>query len=407
MRKIISLLLLISLLAGLMAACASEDDEEINILEDDLSKYIELDEKYYKGYTVVVDPNRVTDFHINNEIIAVLCKNKSKEAIDGDGIISVGDVVDIYYKGYYFNEDGSKNYFDGGSNVGASSPHSLEIGSHGFIPGFEYNLIGKNPAEYTTDNPIVVETFFPENYQAAELAGKTAYFEVTVVKITEYSAPELDEAFIKDTLKLETALADYEGENLVEKYRAYVKEEYILDNGLDEESLIYNAFWKSVIDGAVVKKYPETLVKQTADEYAAELKYYYENSYSYYYEYEQFMCLYLGLEIGSDWQAELEEIAKNQIKQQMIIYHIMNKEGLRPTAAKYEELFDEYLTDALNSEGITPENYGTNDEYLAVKNEYKTQMLKQQGEEYFKSMIYYGVVWEKVKGYANIVDKAE
>ena len=379
----------------------------VDFLNDDLSEYVEVDEKYYKGFTVTVDPGRVSVLDVENKIIQTLCKYKNKEAKeDGDGVITVGDVAHIYYKGYYM-KDGQPYFFQGGDNTGSATAHALEIGSGGFIPGFEYNLIGKNPADYTEENPIVVETFFPEEYQAAELAGKTAYFIVTVEKLVEYDAPELDDAFITETLKItESDLAPYEGETLADKYRSYVKETIMEENGLDVETLIMDAFWDSVMEGALVKKYPEKQVKEAYDSLIAELEYYY-SYYSAYYKYDDFMCLYIGLDIGSDWKAFVTDIAKSQVKQQLVFYHIMNVEGLKPTGEEYEVLFDEYLTPALEDKGITPDKYESEIEYLAAKESYKAQIVEKNGEDYFKSMIYYQLTVEAIKSYANVVENAE
>lgn len=388
-----------------------EDEPElpgVDFLSDDLSDYIEIDEKYYKGYTVEIDPDRVSSFEVENEIIKILYKYKSTDPIEGDGVISVGDTVDIYYKGYYM-KDGERVYFSGGDNTSSPKPHSLGIGSGGFIPGFEYNLIGKNPADYEEGEPIVVETFFPENYQAAELAGKTAYFEVTVVKNTEYSVPEFNDAFITEVLKVTAeSLFDYEGETLADKYRSYVKEKIMIDNGLDVDTLVQNAFWDVAMGGAVVKKYPERELKNSYDALIEELEYYYGYYSRYYsYGYDEFMRLYLGLDPDADWKAYVMDIAENQVKQQLIFYHIMNLEGLKPTEQEYADLFDDYVTKALENNGITPDKYESEEAYLAAKAEYKEKIIAKNGEDYYRTMVYYEIVMDAIISYANIVEKAD
>ncbi len=423
MKRFLAFILAVIMICLSLVACKKDKDDtdaeknneetedtvltSVDFLNDDLSEYVEIDEKYYKGYTVSYDPNCVSELDVGNKIIQILYEYKSAEKVDGDGIISAGDTVHIYYKGYYI-KDGEPYYFSGGDNTSSSSPHQLGIGSGGFIPGFEYNLIGKDPAEYTEEDPIVVETFFPENYQSSELAGKTAYFEVTVVEIEEYDVPALDETFIKETLGLsEEELAGYEGETLTEKYTAYLREQIMIDEGLDVESLAIDAFWDSAIAGAVVKKYPEQQVKDTYDSILAELESYYYYYYSVYYEYDDFMCLYLGMSVGSDWQSYLTEIAKAQVKQQLLFYHIMNVEGLKPTAEEYEELFDEYLVSALAENGITLESCGSAEKFDESKQSYKTQLIEKNGEEYFKSMIYYQVTMDAIISYANVVEVTE
>ena len=66
----------------------------VDFLNDDLSEYVEIDEKYYKEYVVTVDPDRVSQLDVENYIIQAICQYKSKtEKVSGDGIITVGDVV--------------------------------------------------------------------------------------------------------------------------------------------------------------------------------------------------------------------------------------------------------------------------------------------------------------------------
>ncbi|MBL1261904.1 MAG: trigger factor [Thiotrichaceae bacterium] len=83
--------------------------------------------------------------------------------------------------------DGEKFAGGEGDNV------TLVLGSSSFIPGFEEQLVGRSKGEETT-----VSVTFPEDYQAAELAGKAAEFAVTVQLVSEAKLPEIDEAFAKN-----------------------------------------------------------------------------------------------------------------------------------------------------------------------------------------------------------------
>ena len=90
----------------------------------------------------------------------------------------LGDVVIIDFIGRIDGEA-----FEGGTAEG----HSLELGSNSFIPGFEDGLIGVKPGE-TRD----VSVPFPEDYQAAHLAGKEAVFEVKMNEIHEKAEASID-----------------------------------------------------------------------------------------------------------------------------------------------------------------------------------------------------------------------
>ncbi|MET0295628.1 MAG: trigger factor [Phenylobacterium sp.] len=73
---------------------------------------------------------------------------------------------------------------------GTAADVPLVLGSGQFIPGFEEQLVGAKP-----DSDLTVKVNFPDDYQAANLAGKEAEFEV---KVKEVKAPV--EAAIDDEL---------------------------------------------------------------------------------------------------------------------------------------------------------------------------------------------------------------
>ena len=91
----------------------------------------------------------------------------------------LGDVAMIDFIGRIDGEA-----FEGGTAEG----HSLELGSNSFIPGFEEGLVGAKPGT-TIDVPVT----FPEDYQAAHLAGKLATFEVKVNELHEKADASIDD----------------------------------------------------------------------------------------------------------------------------------------------------------------------------------------------------------------------
>ena len=87
--------------------------------------------------------------------------------------IKDGDTVNIDYVGKI--DDVA---FDGGSTDGQGA--DLVIGSGTYIDNFEEQLIGAHPGD-----EVEVKVTFPEDYQAEDLAGKEAVFDVTVNGIYE------------------------------------------------------------------------------------------------------------------------------------------------------------------------------------------------------------------------------
>ena len=88
---------------------------------------------------------------------------------DTDSSLEVkdGDTVNIDYVA-----------FDGGSTDGNGT--DLVIGSGSYIDNFEEQLIGAHPGD-----KVEVKVTFPDDYQATDLAGKEAVFDVTVNGIYE------------------------------------------------------------------------------------------------------------------------------------------------------------------------------------------------------------------------------
>ena len=120
----------------------------------------------YKNLDVKKEAVTITDAEVNAQIKQIQERNADFVIREDDEAIENGDTAVIDFEG---SKDGV--LFEGGS--GTSYP--LEIGSGSFIPGFEEQCIGMKKGETKE-----ITVTFPENYQAAELAGQEAQFKVTV-----------------------------------------------------------------------------------------------------------------------------------------------------------------------------------------------------------------------------------
>ena len=157
---------------------------------------VELGE--YKGVEVETTPVEVTDEDIEAEINKVREQNSRIVPVE-DRAIEDGDIANINFEGFI---DGVA--FDGGKG----EDYALTIGSHSFIDTFEEQLVGKNVGD-----KVDVNVTFPEQYQAAELAGKPATFKVEILSIKKKELPEVDEDFVQDISEFDT----------VEEYKEDVK----------------------------------------------------------------------------------------------------------------------------------------------------------------------------------------
>ncbi len=147
----------------------------------------------YLGVQVAKAEITVTEEEVDAEVNKERESNARMVAVEGRAIEN-GDTAVIDYEGFMDGEA-----FEGGKGEN----HSLVIGSHTFIPGFEEQLIGKGAG----DN-VEVSVVFPEEYHAKELAGRPALFQVKINEIKVKELPELDDEFAQDVSEFDT-LAEY------------------------------------------------------------------------------------------------------------------------------------------------------------------------------------------------------
>ena len=158
----------------------------------------------YKGVEVPKSETEVTDEDIDAEIKKEQEKNSRTVTVEDRGAEN-GDITTIDFEGFV---DGVA--FEGGKGT----DYPLTLGSGSFIPGFEDQLVGAKAGDH-----VEVNVTFPEEYQAAELAGKAAVFQCDVNKVETKELPELDDDFAQDVSEFDT-LAEYREDvkkNLTEK----------------------------------------------------------------------------------------------------------------------------------------------------------------------------------------------
>ena len=95
---------------------------------------------------------------------------------------ALGDTVVIDYLGKVDDEP-----FEGGQ----AEEQRIALGEGRMIPGFEDGIAGMSANEEKT-----ISVTFPEDYQAEELKGKEAAFDIKVREVLEKTLPEIDDEFI-------------------------------------------------------------------------------------------------------------------------------------------------------------------------------------------------------------------
>lgn len=204
----------------------------------------------YKGVEVEKQAVEVTD----DEIMAEIDKereNNSRTIDVDDRAVQNGDMVKLNFEGFVDGEA-----FEGGKG----EDYDLTIGSGSFIPGFEEQLVGAKIGE-----EMEVNVTFPEEYQAAELAGKAAVFKCTVNEIKVKELPEADDDFAKDVSEFDT-LAEYKED--IKKNLAEKKEK-------EAKTAKENAVVAKIVENATME-IPDPMVdgqvRQMADDFARRIQ---------------------------------------------------------------------------------------------------------------------------------------
>ncbi|NQJ21639.1 trigger factor [Streptococcus suis] len=192
----------------------------------------------YKNLAVSVEATKeVSDEEVDAKIEAA--RNNLAELVIKEGPAAEGDTVVIDFVG---SIDGVE--FDGGKGEN----FSLGLGSGQFIPGFEAQLVGHAAGE-----EVNVEVTFPEDYQAADLAGKPALFVTKIHEVKAKEVPTLDDELAKDI--------DEEVETLDELKAKYRKEleaakEVAFDDAVESAAL------ELAVENAEIVELPEEMIHE-------------------------------------------------------------------------------------------------------------------------------------------------
>ena len=153
------------------------DDVEVDLSYEALPDIPDVDLWQVKLERLVVKPGETAV----DEALKSLAENAQDFEDREDGAAAEdGDQVVIDFVGRIDGEA-----FEGGS----AEDYPLTLGAGSFIPGFEEQLVGAKAGD---EKAVTVN--FPEEYQAAQLAGKEAVFDCTVKAVKSPKPAEIDDA---------------------------------------------------------------------------------------------------------------------------------------------------------------------------------------------------------------------
>lgn len=284
--------------------------------EVELAPEIELGQ--YKGVEVPASDTSVSDADVDEELANM--QQGQSELVLVDEAAKNGDTVVIDFDG---SVDGV--HFDGGQ----ADNYSLELGSGSFIPGFEEQLVGAK-----AEDKVDVKVTFPEDYQAADLAGKEAVFEVTVHEVKSKEVPALDDEFAKDvdeevetlaelTEKVKARLADQKASAAKE-----AKEDAAVAAAVDNAKVVGDEIPDAMIDEDVHRQMNQMFASMQQQGISPELYYQITGT------------------SEDDLHKQYEEGAERRVKTNLVLEAIVKAEDIKPSdeeiAAEVKSLAEAY-----------------------------------------------------------------
>ena len=143
--------------------------------------YPEFDPVYNDSIKVTKPQVEIEDSDIDDMIESLIKQRTDYKVVERAS--ANDDQIIIDFTGRIDGEE-----FDGGKAEKAP----LVLGSGAMIDGFESQLLGLSAGDSKT-----IEVTFPEDYQAEQLAGKAAEFDINVHEVKESFLPELNEELVK------------------------------------------------------------------------------------------------------------------------------------------------------------------------------------------------------------------
>ncbi len=195
----------------------------------------------YKGIEVEKKVEAVSDADVDREVENARKRNARTIEVT-DRAAAMNDIANINYEGFV---DGVA--FAGGKGEN----HDLTLGSGAFIPGFEEQIVGKAIGE-----EFDVNVTFPEEYHAAELAGKAAIFKTKLNSLKAEELPELDDEFAKDVWEFDT----------LDEYKADIKAKMVKRNEDKAEAEVDNALAEALME-KLVCEIPEVMFQAETENF--------------------------------------------------------------------------------------------------------------------------------------------
>ena len=293
------------------AGCGKKDIRIADLKDVEVEEYVTLPD--YRNLDIQSpEKMEITDAYVQSYINSRI--DEVSEMRELTGTVENGDVVNIDYAGTI---DGTA--FEGGT----AQAQLLEIGSGGFIEGFEEGLVGANVGDRKE-----LSLKFPDNYRNPEVAGKDCVFSVKInhilTELTDENVSLVDAGY-----QSAEAYRNDAGDMLREYY------EYQYNREL--ESYIAAA----LVAGCTYEEVPQSLV----DDYKESLREDFENAAAAQgISLEEYMLGNYGI-AADNMEDGLSSVALRCAREGLALQAIADREGISVSDEEVDAVTEEYTSD--------------------------------------------------------------
>ena len=281
------------------------------VISGSVQVFPEVEVKKYKGLEIEKVETKVGEKEVKAELEKVQKSQARMEAVE-DRKTENGDTVIFDFEGSVGGEA-----FAGG----AAENYELVLGSGQFIPGFEEQLVGREPGE-----ELDVEVTFPEDYHAEELAGKPAVFKCKIHEVKREILPEIDDELASDVSEFET-LADYK-KDLKKKLKEAAKQ--------TDESVMKDRVLEQLYENNEIEV-PAVMIEAELDNMLYDMN-------------QSLQAQGLSLQQYTDWTGEsIDDLktksrpeAEKRIRTRILLKNIVRMEDIAVTDKEIEDLMTEF-----------------------------------------------------------------
>lgn len=270
--------------------------------------------KKYEGLEIDKEKLEIDDSKISEVLENIRSSRAEMVDVLEDRAAQNGDVAVIDFEGFV---DGKP------LENGAGKSHNLELGAKQFIEGFEEGVVGMKVGE--TKN---LSLKFPEQYHAADIAGKPVDFKVTLTALKKKVLPELNDEFVSQMM----AQGGGSEKHTLETLKATIRADLEQTETKRIEGDLKNRLLKALVALNPVEVPPSMLTEQKQalkDDMKKRMQ-------------EQGMSEGDFESYAEKWDSDFESTATEMIQSGFLIDAIAKKENLRWTEEDLNKKFAEF-----------------------------------------------------------------